>query len=153
MKRLLVGLAAAISLIAAPVLAAPIPYLTTPADVPQVMVNQAINNVNTALAPAAQLVTGSFSSNALTLNGSRFSVTTASLSTGTSATATTQTLTDSSILANTVLVCSISYAGTTGVPVLSNATPAAGSATFVIQNVSTGASLNGTVTINCLAQN
>jgi hypothetical protein len=152
MKRIL-GLLAAFSLLwAAPVFASPIAYVTGSNDVPNVMVNQAILNINSNLAGAQQLTACSGTTTATCL-GLRTNVSITGLSTAASTLSATMTVTDTSVTASSQLLCVVNgYAGT-GIPVAVNLVAGAGSFTFAIQNVSTGAALNATVVTDCQIQN
>jgi hypothetical protein len=150
---LAVGLALT-TLALTPALAAPLPFYTGPIDVPNVMVNSVISNINNA--PSLQFavayptaVTGS--AGASTCNAPKCIITTESLATAASSTY-TETITDSAVAANTMCFASVTTAGT-GVPVVANITPSAGSAVMKIQNVATAAAFNNTLTINFFCVN
>jgi hypothetical protein len=98
--------------------------------------------------------TGAFSSNAVTCNGQRGLVTTASLSTAHNAYSTAQVITDSSIITGSEVMCTINtYSGTistNGAPVLADGCIVAGAshtATIVIFNADDTNALSGTVGI------
>lgn len=152
-QRFLGLLAAALLVLLAPAAyASPIAYVTGPNDVPNVMVNQAILNINSNLAQAQQLTACSGTTTA-TCIGLRTNVSITGLITAASTLSATMTVTDTSVTASSQIICAVNgYAGT-GIPVAVNIVPGAGSFTFAIQNVSTGAALNATVTTACQIQN
>lgn len=153
MKRLFLSLAA-IAMLLAPTLAfaLPVPYVTTPFDTPNQTVNTALASMNTSQAPFASLVTatGTTTSTAQSL---RITVSVTGLTTAASTLSAAMTVTDASVAANSQVFCQTqAYAGT-GVPIVVNITPAAGTVAFNIQNVSTGAALNATVQVACIVFN
>jgi len=147
-------LAAAVALVLVPALAfaSPVPYVTGIFDTPNAVVNTAVASINAAQAPAASLVTASGTTTS-TAQGLRVTISVTGLSTAASTLSAAMTVTDASVAANSQVICNTNgYAGT-GVPVVVNIVPAAGSFAFNIQNVSTGAALNATVTAACLVFN
>ena len=96
--------------------------------------------------------TGSATStvHAATINSNSGTVTTESLTTADALTVYTFTLTDANIAANSVVVVSIAPGSgfTTGVPVLSTVTPAAGSCVIKVLNASLSAAFNGPLLIS-----
>ena len=156
MKRLiaLVGsLVLAFSAIAAPAFAAPLAYYNQPIDSVQNALNTIVTAINAGIPTASTLQTATGSAGASTLNGVKGTITTESLSTAASTTY-TETLTNSSIAANSIVLVTVGAGtSTTGQATVAQVTPGAGSATIKIQNASTSAALNGTLTISFLVVN
>lgn len=137
----------------APAFAAPASYVNVPLDTINGAANVAIANVNATGGQFGIRSYGTASANAATINGTITIYTTGSLTTAASTLSAQQTETNSSVTANSVVLCgTLGYAGT-GVPVVVNVAPAAGSFTFYIQNVSTGAALNAAVNVACMVYN
>ena len=91
--------------------------------------------------------TATATSGAATLNKSAGVITTESLSTAAAGTY-TLTLTDSQIAAADQVYASVAYGtSTTGSPVVTRITPAAGSVVIIVQNIHASAALNGTLKI------
>ena len=151
MNRILLALA----LMFAPALAHAytLPYATSVYDTYNAGLNALIANYNANTTPAAYVCSVTGSAGASTCNGLRVVITTASLTTAASTTY-TETLTDSAIAATSQVNCQAGLGtSTTGVPVAASVVPAAGSAVIKVQNVSTGAALNGTITLACQVWN
>ncbi len=90
---------------------------------------------------------------AATINKQAGQITTESLTTA-AGTDYTFTLTNSLIAATSTVLASVGLGtATTGTPAVAYITPAAGSATIVIQNIASSAALNGTITINFIVFN
>lgn len=154
MKRFL-GLLAAFLFAVAPMaaFAAPIPYYSGPNDVPNVMVNTAINNVNAGFPSTSYTVACSGTTTA-TCTGTRLQISVTGLTTaagGTSSAA--MTVTDTSVTAASQIFCQPTLYAGTGNPIDSLIVPAAGTFTFVITNVAVSGSLNATVVSNCFVYN
>jgi hypothetical protein len=149
MKRIFSTLVAIASLAFASVAAAsPAAYVNTPLDTVQATVNAAIANINAASPALAVNQTGTSSSNAVTINGVRGTITTEALTTAAAATF-TETLTNSSITAASQVFVTVGLGtSSTGVPVLTTVTPAAGSVVIIIQNNHASAAFNGTLKIS-----
>lgn len=150
------ALLAVAALVLAPALAfaAPVPYLTGPLDTPRIDINNVIASINSGQAPAAYLQTYSGATPiSTTINGLRMTVTITGLTTAASTLSAAQTITDASVTAASQVLCSTQLYAGTGVPVVANVVPAAGSFTFQIQNVSTGAALNANVVVACMVFN
>lgn len=153
-------LAAALAMLAlaafqAPAFAAPLPYINSPLDTPQGLVNSAISSINTSTSfpePAfLQTVTGS--GGASTCNGLKCAITTESLTTA-AGSVYTETLTNSAITANSIVMVSVGLASaTTGTPSVTSVVPAAGSATIAIKNIHASAAFNGTLQVDVLVFN
>ena len=152
LRRFFGGLAAALVCSSA-ALAGPLAYTPATLDTVQGIIasyNQAVN-ANVPTMAVYQTVTGS--AGAATLNGVKGAITTESLSTAASGTY-TETLTNSSIAANSIVLVTVANGtSTTGQAAVATVTPAAGSAVIKVQNVSTGAALNGTLVISFLVIN
>jgi len=135
-----------------PAFAGPIPYNNSVFDTPNQVVNSVIANLNATQAPFATLVTASGTTTA-TATGQRANVSVTGLSTAASGTSATMTVTDTAVTASSQVFCQPNgYAGT-GIPVIVNVVPGAGTFTFAVQNVSTSAALNATVTAACIVFN
>lgn len=153
LASILAGLALAAVAFASAV-AAPVSYVTGPSDVPQVMVNQALANVNASGGQFAILSSFSGASPiAATIATGRMNLTITGLTTAVSTTSAAQTVTDALVTAASQVICQVNGYTGTGVPVVSGVTPAAGSFTFAISNVSTGAALNANVPVSCIVFN
>lgn len=135
--------------------ASPAPYVTGPNDVPNVMVNNAISNINNA---AADLSTECLTSGNTTgtCNAPRFqdSVTNLTTSAGGNVSALV-TVADSLAVTASDVTCHVQNYGGAGQPTVGNVSSSAGNVTFVVQNstVSGGAALNATVPVYCKVQN
>jgi hypothetical protein len=143
-------IAAFVALISAPVaaLASPVTYYNSPMSSVQDVANAVITSINNSQTGAAGLVTASGATTA-TATGLRVTVSVTGLSTAASTLSATMTVTDTLVTAVSQINCQVNgYAGT-GIPVVVNVIPAAGSFAFNIQNVSTGAALNATVPAAC----
>lgn len=153
MKRISFFAGAIVALaFASAAVASPVPYVNAPFSTPQELANTVISNVNTALAPAASLVTCSGTTTS-TCTGTRIQVSVTGLVTAAGVTSAAMVVTDTSVLANSTVFCqSNGYAGT-GNPNAVNVVPAAGTLTFNIQNSHASAALNATVPVSCLIQN
>ena len=155
MTRLLALGLAIHSLLAAPLAPAfadPLPYINSPMDTPQALVNSLISSINLNQPEASYLSFCSGTTTATCL-GTRFQVSITGLSTAASGTSATMTVTDTAVVANSQVFCQVNgYAGT-GQPAPTTLVPAAGSFTVAVQNVSTTAALNATVPIECLVLN
>jgi hypothetical protein len=136
-----------------PAAAGPLAYTPVPLDTVQGVIasyNQALN-ANVPTMAVYQTVTGA--AGAATLNSVKGAITTEALSTAASGTY-TETLTNSSIAANSIVLVTVANGtSTTGQAAVATVTPAAGSAVIKVQNVSTGAALNGTLVISFLVIN
>jgi hypothetical protein len=152
MKRLsALILACALAFAPAFALAAPLPYINTPMDTINAGLNAVIASYNTTT-PAAYVGSCTGTTTA-TCVGLRIQPSYTGLTTAASTLSAAQTVTDTAVTAVSQILCQTTgYAGT-GVPVVVNVTPGAGSFTYQIQNVSTGAALNATVVTNCLIFN
>jgi hypothetical protein len=148
--RFAVLVAAFVALISAPVaaLAAPLSYYNSPMSSVQDVANAVITSINNSQTGASPLVIASGTTTA-TANGLRVNVSVTGLSTAASTLSAAMVVTDSAVTAASQVNCLVNnYAGA-GVPMIANLIPAAGSFTFNIQNVSTGAALNATVVAAC----
>lgn len=91
--------------------------------------------------------TGTAASGAVTLNANEGVVTSESLSTAAGSTY-TLTITNSDVTASSICFASVFLgSSTTGMPVVTTVTPAAGSLTVVVQNIHASAALNGTIKV------
>src|ERR1700743_1963829 len=97
MRRFL-GLLAGAPLLASTALAAPIPYVNSPMDTPQAMVNQAIQSINAVSTPHKTPVTCSCNTNE-TCAGLRVTVSVTGLTTAAGVTSATMTVTDTAVTA------------------------------------------------------
>lgn len=95
----------------------------------------------------ASKVTGTSAAGAITLQGLAGVITTESLTTAAGATY-TLTLTNASITAGSIVQCQADKASSTGTPVVCSVTPAAGSASIVVQNVHASAAFNAAIKIS-----
>lgn len=156
MNRLLAAALAVLSLLLAPLapaLAAPVPYINSPMDTPQALVNSLVSTINTGFPESAYTVacTGTTTS---TCNGLRTLVSITGLSTADAgAVSAVMTVTNSSVTAASQVWCQVLNYGGTGVPTDVNVNAAAGDFTFQIQNTSATAALNATVVSECWVQN
>lgn len=129
-------------------LAAPLTYYNSPMSSVQDVANAVVTGYNNTQTGAAPLVTAT-GTTAATATGLRVTVSVTGLSTAASTLSATMTVTDTLVTAASQINCQVNgYAGT-GIPVVVNVVPAAGSYAFNIQNVSTGAALNATVAAAC----
>jgi len=151
MKRFLALIAALIAFAPA-AFASPAAYVNTPMDTVQATVNTAITNINAAL-PGLQTVVACTGTVTATCQGLRLNVSITGLTTAASTLSATMTVTDASVTAASQIFCQPNLYAGTGIPVAVNIVPAAGTFTFAIQNVSTGAALNATVVNACSVQN
>lgn len=95
--------------------------------------------------------TATATAGAATLNKSAGVITSEALTTAAGATY-TLTLTDSTIAAADQVMASVQLGtATTGMPVVTTVTPAAGSVVIVVQNIHASAALNGTIKISYVA--
>lgn len=136
-------------------ISAPVPYVNSPMDTPQNLVNIGIQSLNGALPGTAVPVTCSGNTTG-TCNGLRLtdSVTNLTTTAGGNLSALV-TVTDSAVNAASMIQCTVNdYAGT-GQPGVANVTANVGNFTFVVQNqtASGGAALNATVPVVCFVQN
>jgi hypothetical protein len=136
-------------------ISAPIPYVNSPMDTPQNLVNLGIQSINTALPGTAGPVTCSGNTTG-TCNGLRLTDSVTNLTTTAGGNVSAQvTVTDSSVTASSMIQCTVNnYAGA-GQPAVANVTANAGNFTFNVQNqaVSGGAALSATVPVVCFVQN
>lgn len=135
--------------------AAPIPYVNSPMDTPQNLVNIGISSVNNALPGTAVPVTCSGNTTG-TCNGLRFteSVTNLTTTAGGNVSALV-TVTDASVAVSSMALCQVNDYTGAGQPGVANITTNAGNLTFVVQNTtaSGGAALSATVPVVCFIQN
>jgi len=153
-KNSFVRLVALLALVFAPVasFASPISYTPSPFDTIQGVTASYNQTLNASLFPLAALSTAT-GTTAVTATGTRLQLSYTGLVTAASSLSAAQTVTDTSVAAASQVMCQTTgYAGT-GIPVVVNIVPAAGSFTYNIQNVSTGAALNATVVVNCFVSN
>lgn len=136
-------------------LAAPIPYVNSPMDTPQNLVNIGIQSLNGALPGTAVPVTCSGNTTG-TCQGLRLTDSVTNLSTTAGGNVSAQvTVTDASVTAASMIQCTVNnYAGA-GQPAVANLTANAGNFTFNVQNqaASGGAALSATVPVVCFVQN
>jgi hypothetical protein len=135
--------------------AAPVPYVNSPMDTPQGLVNTAVASVNSGLPGTAVPVTCSGNTTG-TCNGLRFtdSVTNLTTTAGGNLSALV-TVTDTSVTASSQALCTVeNYAGN-GTAGVANITDNAGNITFNVQNTTAagGAALSATVPVVCFIQN
>lgn len=153
MRRLL-GFLAALTLAFSPALALanPVPYVNSPLDTPQALVNQAIAAVNAGFA-AAQYTSFCSGTTTATCTGLRNAVSITGLTTAAGAVSATMTVTNTSVTAASQINCQvIQYAGA-GIPNAVTVVAGAGSYTFAIQNSAAAAALNATVQAVCWVYN
>jgi len=92
--------------------------------------------------------TGTAVSNAVTVTGRACKITTESLTTAAAGTYTC-TVTDTAIAGTDMVMVSVcDGTSTTGVPVVTQVTPAAGSLVIILQNIHASAAFNGTLAIS-----
>lgn len=133
-------------------LASPLTYYNSPMSSVQDVANSIIQSINATSPTAAALSTASGTTTA-TAVGFRNTVSVTGLTTAASTLSAAMTVTNTVVAVASQVLCNTNgYAGT-GVPVVVNIVPAAGSYAFNIQNVSTGAALNATVPVACLVVN
>lgn len=100
--------------------------------------------------PLIRRQTATGASGASTQRGRRVQITTEALTTAAGATY-THTLTNAEIKADSMVLVTVKYgSSTTGTPVVTRVTPAAGSVAFVTQNIHASAALNGTLVYDVL---
>lgn len=144
---------AALLLIPAIALASPIAYINVPLDTINATVNAAISNINTTQTGAAPLVTASGTTTS-TAQGLRLQVSITGLTTAAAGTTSAaMTVTDASVAVNSLVLCNVNIYAGTGVPIVTNIIPAAGSFSFTITNVAASGVLNATVPASCLVFN
>lgn len=156
MRRLIALFVVALALIAAPLspaFASPLPYVNSPLDTPQALVNQLVTSINNNT-PAAAVLSACSGTTTATCTGLRNNVSITGLTTaGAGALSAVMTVTDTSVTTASQVLCQvINYAGT-GVPTDVNVIAAAGSYTLQIQNTAASAVLNATVVSACLVVN
>lgn len=151
MKRLFAA-AAALALLASATIAgaSPLPYTNTILNSPYDAVIAVTSAVNSTQATAAPLITASGTTTA-TATSLRFTVSVTGLTTAASTLSAAMTVTNTTVSASTQVFCQVNGYTGTGVPIAVNVTPGAGTLAFNIQNVSTGAALNATVPVACIA--
>lgn len=141
--------ALALACVSAPAFAAPVPYVNSPMDTPQALVNQVVTSINATISDAAGLSTASGTTTS-TCSGLRCTVSITGLTTaaaGTSSAA--MTVTNPSVAANSQVICAVNgYAGT-GVPIATTIIPGAGNYSFTVTNVAASGALNATVPVAC----
>lgn len=135
--------------------AGPIPYVNSPMDTPQALVNQAIASMN-ASNPANGIDVTCSGNTSMTCNGNRIiaSVTNLTTNPGGNVSALV-TIADSAVTAASDALCQVNdYAGA-GQPGVGNVSTTAGNITLVVQNttVAGGAALNATVPVLCMIYN
>lgn len=133
-------------------LASPLTYYNSPMSSVQDVANAVLTSVNNNI-PTASILSTATGTTTATAVGFRNTVSVTGLTTAASTLSATMTVTNTSAAAASQVFCSTNgYAGT-GIPVVVNVVPAAGTYAFNIQNVSTGAALNATVPVVCLIVN
>lgn len=92
--------------------------------------------------------TATATAGAATLNADSGKITSESVTTAAGATY-TLTLTNANIVATSLVLCSVTTAGT-GTPAITKVTPAAGSVVIVVQNISAATAFNNTLVFSFL---
>lgn len=142
--------AALVALAPIPAFAGSVPLLTGPQDPSQLnaTLNQVILSGNAIWGLGTyNTATGTTTS---TCSALRCTISVTGLTTAASTLSAAMTVTNTAVALTSQVLCQTNgYAGT-GVPIVVNITPAAGSFAFNIQNVSTGAALNATVPVACI---
>lgn len=156
MKRLLALGLATLSLLAAPLapaFAAPLPYINSPMDTPQALVNQLITSININQ-PESNVFNTCSGTTTATCLGLRFQVSITGLSTAAGGTTSAaMVVTDTSITAASQVLCQVNGYSGTGQPVATAIVPAAGSVSVSVTNVAASGALSATVPIECLVFN
>jgi hypothetical protein len=154
MKRLFASVLSFIAALAlaGAVAAAPIPYVNSPMDTPQGLVNTAITSLNTTQPWAAVPVTCSGTTTA-TCTGLRFTASVTGLTTAAGVTSASMAVTDTSVTASSQVICQANGYGGTGNPQPVNVVATASTVTFQVQNTHASAALNATVPVVCLVYN
>lgn len=152
---LLAAFFAALTMIVAPAVpafAAPIPYVNSPMDTPQALVNTAVGNINNS-APQFAYPSTCTGTTTATCTGLKFTVSITSLTTAAGVTSASMTVTNTSITAASLVQCTaVGYAGA-GNPQAVNVVPTASTLVFQVQNTHASAALNATVPIACFVYN
>lgn len=155
MKRFLSTVFAAAAILACgvqPSHAAPIPYVNSPLDTPQALVNSVVSTLNTTL-PSSQYVSSCTGTTTATCQGLKIAASYTGLTTAAGVTSAAQTVTDASVTAASVIFCQVNGYGGTGNPAAVNVVPGAGSFTYQVQNTHASAALNATVVTTCMIYN
>ena len=160
LNRHMIAIAAALLALAAPALAGTYLYSGPQGDVlfpgltPTTIDSMTIGGTTPAAVTGSTLrvdtgtKTASATAGAATLNKSAGVITSEALTTAAGATY-TLTLTDSAIAAADQVLASVQLGtATTGTPVVTTVTPAAGSVVIVVQNIHASAAVNGTIKIS-----
>lgn len=155
MKRLLALGLAILSLLAAPLapaFASPLPYINSPMDTPQALVNSLVTSIN-AVQPEAGYIVFCSGTTTATCTGIRLQVSVTGLTTAAGVTSATMTVTDTAVTAASQINCFTSNYGGAGNPLAVDVLAAAGSFSFAVQNTHASAALNATVPVACYVYN
>lgn len=152
MKRLFAVIGLFLSLLAAPAMAAPLPYYNQPFDTPNSAVNALIASINTNQ-PESNVFNTCSGTTTATCLGLRFQVSITGLTTTPGSTSANMTVTDTAVLAASQILCQVNGYSGTGQPVATAVVPAAGSFTVAVTNVAGSGNLSATVPIECLVFN
>lgn len=136
-----------------PAFAGTVPLLSGPQDPSQL--NATLNGLIVQMNQTYGLGVNTTASGttAVTASSLRAKISITGLTTAASTLSATVTVTNTLVAANSNVLCQTNGYSGTGIPIVVNIVPAAGSFTFAIQNVSTGAALNATVPISCIVFN
>lgn len=151
LRTFLVGVFAA--MFATTALAAPLPYINTPFDTPQAMVNTAITSINNNGGPAFAYPSTCTGTTTATCTGLKFTVSVTGLTTTAGVTSASMTVTNASIVASSIVMCQAEGYGGAGNPQSVNVVPTASTLVFQVQNTHASAALNATVPIACFVYN
>lgn len=156
MKRLISTLLAVAALLlgaAAPAFANPLPYINSPMDTPQALVNQLVSSINTSQ-PEASYISYCTGTTTATCLGIRMQVSITGLTTAAGGVSSANmTVTDTTVVAASQILCQVNGYTGTGQPVATAIVPAAGTFTVAVTNVASSGSLNATVPIECFVFN
>lgn len=153
-RGLLAAIAAAL-LASAPLAAyaSPLAYYNQPLDTPNSAANAVITSINANNALQASLVAASGTTTS-TATGTRLQISITGLTTAAAGTTSAvMTVTDTAVTATSLVLGNVNLYAGTGVPIVTNIIPAAGSFTFTITNVAASGSLNATVISSFLVSN
>jgi hypothetical protein len=150
--RRLIALLTALSLFAAPVFAAPLPYVNTPFDTPNGPANAVVGSINTVV-PGQNVTTACTGTTTATCQGIRLLVSITSLTTAAGVTSATMTVTDASVAVASQVNCWTSNYTGAGNPLAVDVLAAAGTFTFAVQNTHASSALNATVPVACYVYN
>lgn len=146
-------LAALVALVFTPALAAPLPFVNTPMDTPQALVNTVVTSLNNNLIDTAIPVSASGTTTA-TATGRRVNISVTGLTTAAAGTTSAaMVVTNTAVTAASQAWCQVNdYAGG-GAPIVTGVLTAANTLTFAITNVAASGALDATVPVACFVLN